>query len=83
MSNIKEIEKAVERLSAEELTSFRSWFAAYDAAQWDADIERDIASGKLDSLADEALSEFRAGSAREFATAPWVFRKAMPLFGSG
>ncbi|MCC5790917.1 MAG: hypothetical protein JJT75_14905 [Opitutales bacterium] len=65
MSGIKEIEEAVERLSTKELATFRSWFATYDAAQWDSDIELDIAAGKLDSLADEALSEFRSGRARE------------------
>ena len=65
MDNVKELEDAVERLSTKELASFRSWFATYDAAQWDADIELDVAAGKLESLADEALSEFRSGKARE------------------
>lgn len=65
MSSVKKIEEAVEQLSAKELASFRSWFAAYDSAQWDADIEQDVASGNLDSLAEEALSEFHAGRARE------------------
>ena len=65
MGNVKEIEDAVERLSTKELASFRSWFATYDAAQWDADIELDVAAGKLESLADEALSELRSGKARE------------------
>jgi len=65
MSKVEEIEEAVERLSAKELASFRAWFARYDAAQWDADIELDIAAGKLDSIADESLSEFRSDRARE------------------
>jgi hypothetical protein len=65
MNNIEEIEEAVERLSSKELSSFRTWFSTYDAARWDAAIEVDIAAGKLDSLADEALSEYRSGAARQ------------------
>ncbi len=65
MRSIEEIEEAVERLSSKELSSFRTWFSTYDAARWDAAIEVDIAAGKLDSLADEALSDYRSGSARQ------------------
>jgi hypothetical protein len=65
MSKIEEIEEAVEQLSPKELSVFRTWFSAYDAAQWDAAIEIDVAAGKLDSLADEALSDYRAGSVRQ------------------
>lgn len=64
MSSIEEIEQAVERLSAKELSAFRTWFSTYDAARWDASIEVDIAAGKLDALADEALSDYRSGAAR-------------------
>jgi hypothetical protein len=65
MNSIEEIEAAVERLSSKELSSFRMWFSTYDAARWDAAIEVDIAAGKLDSLADEALSEYSSGAARQ------------------
>lgn len=65
MSQVQEIEEAVERLSAAELESFRSWFSMYDAAQWDAKIEMNISAGQLDLLAAEALADFHAGRARE------------------
>jgi hypothetical protein len=65
MSSIEEIEEAVERLSSKELSAFRTWFSTYDAARWDAAIEVDIAAGKLDSLADEALFDHRSGAARK------------------
>jgi len=65
MSTIEEIESAVEKLNKEELKSFRSWFAQHDAAQWDAQFESDVASGKLDSLAAEAIAEFKAGKTTE------------------
>ena len=65
MGNVKSIEKAVESLPPSELAEFRLWFAEFDAAVWDKQIEQDAASGKLDGLAAEALADYRAGSARE------------------
>jgi hypothetical protein len=65
MSDVKSIEKAVEALPPAELAEFRRWFAEYDAAAWDRQIDEDAASGKLDRLADEALADYRSGPGRE------------------
>ena len=65
MVNVKSIEKAVEALSPSDLAEFRDWFAEFDAAVWDKQIEQDAASGKLYGLAAEALADYRAGLARE------------------
>lgn len=65
MGNLKSIEKAVESLPPSELAEFRHWFAEFDAAAWDHQIERDAGAGKLDALASEALSDYRSGSIRE------------------
>ena len=65
MGNVKTIEKAVESLPPSELAEFRRWFAEFDAAVWDKQIEQDAASGKLDGLAAEALADYRAGPTRE------------------
>jgi len=65
MSTVEEIESAVEKLNKEELKSFRNWFAQHDAAQWDAQFESDVVSGKLDALAAEAIAEFKAGKTTE------------------
>jgi hypothetical protein len=65
MGNVKSIEQAVESLPPAELAEFRRWFAEFDAAVWDKQIEQDAASGKLDGLAAEALADYRAGSTRE------------------
>jgi hypothetical protein len=64
MKTVDELEQAVRQLSAEELAEFRRWFASFDAAVWDAQLEADVAAGKLDALADEALDEFRQGRAK-------------------
>lgn len=59
MSNLRSLEKSVEGLKPAELREFRRWFIEFDAAAWDAQIEADASAGKLDSLAEEALSEWR------------------------
>ena len=65
MTTAEDIEKAVEQLPPGELARFRAWFEAFDAQQFDAAIERDAQSGKLDAHADEALAAHRAGRSRE------------------
>ena len=61
----EDIEKAIAKLPPRELDRLCAWFAQFDAARFDEKIERDITSGKLDRLADEAKADFRAGRARE------------------
>jgi hypothetical protein len=65
MADVKSIERAVESLPPAELAEFRLWFAEFDAAAWDHQIEQDARSGKLDSLAAEALADYRSGPAQE------------------
>lgn len=62
---IEAIEMAVKKLPPSDLAEFRRWFAEFDSSQWDAQVEADAASGKLDVLAEEALTEYRGGKARE------------------
>lgn len=64
MSTIQEIERAVRELSSEELSEFRQWFLEFDAAAWDREFEEDVAEGRLDALADEAIADLRAGRTR-------------------
>jgi hypothetical protein len=61
MSNIQQLEEAVQRLSDQERAEFRAWFAEFDAAEWDRQFEADVAAGRLDLLAEEARADLRAG----------------------
>jgi len=61
MTTVAEIAGAVKRLPKKDLARFRRWFAEYDAAAWDRQLEADVAAGKLDALANEALREHKAG----------------------
>ncbi len=61
MNTIEEIEDAVRKLSSEGLAAFRAWFAQLDSAAWDRQIEEDVAAGRLDALAGEALRDLHEG----------------------
>jgi len=63
-SAVEAIEDAVEQLGRNDLAVFRDWFNSFEAAEWDAQIERDICAGKLDAMAEEGIREFKAGATR-------------------
>jgi hypothetical protein len=62
---VQELEKAIAKLSPEELAEFRSWFYEYDMDEWDRRIGRDSASGKLDRLIEQAKRDYAEGNGRE------------------
>jgi hypothetical protein len=61
MGTVLEIESAVQQLSRGDLAAFRDWFIGFDAAAWDNQFEEDVASGRLDALADEAIRDLSEG----------------------
>lgn len=61
MSTLQQIEDAIRRLSDEERAAFRTWFAEFDAQEWDRQLEADVAAGRLDWLIDEARQDLRSG----------------------
>jgi hypothetical protein len=64
MSTVERIEAEILKLSPKELTQLTDWVLALDEQAWDEQIEQDIAAGKLDFLAQEALAELEAGNCR-------------------
>ena len=64
MTRVEELERAIMALDPPELSALRNWFQEYLADKWDAQIDEDAASGRLDALADEALADERAGRTR-------------------
>jgi hypothetical protein len=61
MSTVNEIEDAIRKLPEVDLVALRAWFAEFDAAAWDRQLERDVAEGRLDMLVEEALQDARDG----------------------
>jgi hypothetical protein len=61
---VESIQSAILSLSPEEYAQLRQWFAERDWEQWDKQIEEDSASGKLDFLIEEAITEKAKGKLR-------------------
>ncbi len=56
-----ELENAVQKLSPDELEQFAEWFQQFIDNQWEAKLASDIASGRLDAIAQRADQDFEAG----------------------
>lgn len=67
--SVADLEQAIRRLTPEQLTQLRAWFAEYDAEMWDRQIEDDAAAGRLDALLEEASREYHAGRTLDPPTA--------------
>jgi hypothetical protein len=65
MTQVQEIENAIESLSRDDYARLREWFLERDWANWDRQIEMDSQSGKLDFLIEEALAEKKQGRLKE------------------
>jgi hypothetical protein len=61
MDKLKKIETIVTTLSKTDLTVFREWFSEFDAKIWDEQFEEDVISGKLNTLGEAAIQQFKAG----------------------
>ena len=49
MSKVEELQDQIQNLSPEEFEQLRNWFWDLDWVAWDAQIEADVKSGKLDT----------------------------------
>ncbi|MEE4239656.1 MAG: hypothetical protein V2I51_23290 [Anderseniella sp.] len=58
---IKEIEKAIVQLPAEDLDKLAGWLEDYRAQMWDKQIEEDLEAGRLYALLAEVDEEYEAG----------------------
>jgi hypothetical protein len=65
MSTVDEIKKAASTLSVNEREELLSWLLDVDD-EWDRQMARDAAAGKLDFLVDEARSAVREESLRDW-----------------
>ncbi len=65
MNNIEEIKQAVIHLPPKDLAAFRRWYHEYEASIWDKQFEEDVKSGKLDFLAQQAVTDFKSGKCKD------------------
>ena len=65
MTKLEKIEQDIASLTPGEVAKLARWFAEFQADVWDKQIEDDAKSGRLDSLADQALASHHAGKTRQ------------------
>ena len=65
MTKLQMLEEEIKKLSPEEMAQPREWLLQLDAEQWDQEIERDAASGRLDGVFEKSVEDHRAGKSRE------------------
>jgi hypothetical protein len=65
MTHIESIQADIESLSSEDFARLAAWIAERDWQNWDRQIERDSASGKLDFVRDEVEAAKQLGKLRE------------------
>ena len=66
MSTVLEIERAIEKLPAPDLTRLARWILERDNENWDRQMNDDAASGKLDFLAKEAKAARKNKTLRDW-----------------
>jgi len=59
--DIKEIETAIAQLPSAEVAELADWFDEFRAQLWDRQIQRDLNSGRLQSVLDEAKDDLKSG----------------------
>jgi hypothetical protein len=59
--SVVEVEQAISRMTAEELSQFSKWFEEFLADEWDRQIERDVAAGKFDKIIRKVDEDIDAG----------------------
>jgi hypothetical protein len=64
MRKVEQIEQQIRELSAGEFSELRDWVLEQDWKAWDAQIENDARSGKLDQVIAEADAEYKTGRTR-------------------
>jgi hypothetical protein len=65
MTRVEQLEQEIEKLQPEEFAQLRDWLLEKDWVAWDRQLEEDVAAGRLDKLAEEALAEHGRGETTE------------------
>jgi hypothetical protein len=63
--SLAEIQSAIEQLSFEERAKLAAWFHGWKDDEWDEQMKRDVADGKLDLVLNEVEDDIKAGRLRD------------------
>lgn len=63
--SLAEIKSAIQQLSFEQRAELAAWLHGWEDDDWDEQMKRDIASGKLNDVLREVEDDIKAGRVRE------------------
>jgi hypothetical protein len=63
--SVDQIKTAIEQLSFEERAELAAWLHGWKDDEWDEQMKRDVAAGKLDHILREVDEDILAGKLRE------------------
>jgi len=63
--SVDKIKTAIEQLSFEERAELAAWLHGWKDDEWDEQMKRDVAAGKLDHILREVDEDIREGKLRE------------------
>ena len=63
--SVEQIKTVIEQLSLEERAELAAWLHGWQDGEWDEQITRDVAAGRLDHILREVDEGIRAGHLRE------------------
>jgi hypothetical protein len=63
--SVEQIKTAIEQLSFEERAELAAWFHGWRDDEWDEQMKRDVAEGKLDDVLREVEDDIAAGRLRD------------------
>jgi hypothetical protein len=66
MSRVEEIERAIQELNHDEFAQIAQRVHAIEQERWDAEMDRDASTGKLDFLIAEAQEDRKKGRLRDW-----------------
>lgn len=64
MRKVEHIEQQISQLTRDEFAELREWVLERDWSAWDAQIEADSSTGKLDKLIEASHVDFKSGRTR-------------------
>jgi hypothetical protein len=64
MRKVEHIEQQIGELTRDEFAELREWVLERDWSAWDAQLEVDSGTGKLDKLIEASQLEFKSGRTR-------------------
>jgi hypothetical protein len=63
--SVEQIKTAIEQLSFEERAELAAWFHGWKDDDWDEQMKRDVADGRLDDVLREVEDDIAAGRLRD------------------